>query len=73
MARWVPFAAVNLNQPFAAGIKGCFDGVVLIEIAEHVENPGHLFREVVKLLRPRGKLSSLPRLILRIRCNWRCS
>jgi SAM-dependent methyltransferase len=55
-ARTVPFVAANLNQSFAAKLDQLQDGVVAIEVLEHLENPRHFLRECLNVLRPGGHL-----------------
>jgi cyclopropane fatty-acyl-phospholipid synthase-like methyltransferase len=52
----VPFVAANLNAPFAAQWPQGFDAVMALEIAEHLENPRHMLREIRALLPPGGQL-----------------
>jgi cyclopropane fatty-acyl-phospholipid synthase-like methyltransferase len=52
----VPFVAANLNAPFAAQWPQGFDAVMALEIAEHLENPRHMLREIRALLPVGGQL-----------------
>jgi cyclopropane fatty-acyl-phospholipid synthase-like methyltransferase len=52
----VPFVPANLNAPFAAQWPQGFDAVMALEIAEHLENPRHMLREIRALLPPGGQL-----------------
>jgi SAM-dependent methyltransferase len=49
----VPLVDADLNQtwPFA---DGSFDVAMAVEIMEHLENPRWFFREIARILRPRG-------------------
>jgi 2-polyprenyl-3-methyl-5-hydroxy-6-metoxy-1,4-benzoquinol methylase len=52
----VPFKQVDLNSTFSEVFDGQFDGIIAIEIIEHLENPRNLFRECRKLLKEDGIL-----------------
>lgn len=45
----------DLNQPFPYQ-DAAFDLVMAVEIIEHLENPRHVLREVVRILKPGGRL-----------------
>lgn len=50
----IDFRLTDLNQDFSSGIYENFDGVVAVEILEHLENPRHVFRQAFKALRSGG-------------------
>ena len=51
------FVAADLNQDFAALFgRTSLDGVVGLEIIEHLENPRHFVRQCAALLKPGGGL-----------------
>jgi SAM-dependent methyltransferase len=52
----VPFVAADLNGAFAAQWPRGFDAVMALEIAEHLENPRHMLREIRALLPTGGQL-----------------
>ncbi len=52
----VPFRCADLNSGFSNQIDDSFDGVVAVEIIEHLENPRHFLRECFHLLKPGGSL-----------------
>lgn len=45
----VPFIRMDLNRPFASSFAGC-NGVVAVEIIEHLENTRHVLREIRAIL-----------------------
>jgi len=47
---------VDLQQPFARRLAKSFSVVVCVEVAEHIENPWHLLRELYALTEPDGYL-----------------
>jgi 2-polyprenyl-3-methyl-5-hydroxy-6-metoxy-1,4-benzoquinol methylase len=51
----VKWIETDLNEPLPLP-AGAFDGIVSTEVIEHLENPRAVFRELHRLLRPRGKL-----------------
>ena len=52
----LPFVAANLDEDFRALFDGPFDGVIGLEIIEHLENPRHFVRQCAALLKPGGGL-----------------
>ncbi len=48
------FHLVNINEPLASELESRFDGVLAMELIEHLENPRHLIRECFKALKPGG-------------------
>ncbi len=52
----VPFKLVDLNTSFSQEFEGTFDGIVAIELIEHLENPRNFVRECRKILEPGGTL-----------------
>jgi SAM-dependent methyltransferase len=52
----VAFRQSNLNEKFSTIFPGCYDGIVAVEIIEHLENPRHVARECFKLLAPGGRM-----------------
>jgi SAM-dependent methyltransferase len=47
---------VDVQQPFAAELEATFPVVVCVEVAEHIENPWHLLRELYAVTEPGGTL-----------------
>lgn len=52
----ITFEAADLNGPFLHSVTSSFDGILAIEIIEHLENPRHFFRQCMRLLKPGGVL-----------------
>lgn len=52
----VPFVTADLNRSFADALGATFDGVLAVEVMEHLENPRHFVRECAALLKPGGCL-----------------
>ena len=52
----VPFIAANLNEAFADRIDTAPEGIIALEILEHLENPRHFVRECYRALKPSGYL-----------------
>ncbi|SJM96173.1 3-demethylubiquinone-9 3-methyltransferase [Crenothrix polyspora] len=52
----VDFTQVDLNKNFSKRFNTLFDGILAIEIIEHIENPRHVIREIFASLAPGGKL-----------------
>lgn len=52
----VPFIAADLNEDFSARLHDKLDGIIAVEIMEHLENPRKFLRECHKLLKPGGYL-----------------
>jgi len=52
----VRFVEANLNKHFAFKLDQPQDAVVAVEVLEHLENPRHVLRECLRLLRPGGYL-----------------
>jgi SAM-dependent methyltransferase len=52
----VPFVTANLNRSFADALGATFDGILAVEVIEHLENPRHFLRECGTLLNPGGCL-----------------
>jgi len=50
------FYTVDLNTHFSNVIPDTFDGIIAIEIIEHLENPRHFTRELFLKLNPGGYL-----------------
>jgi 2-polyprenyl-3-methyl-5-hydroxy-6-metoxy-1,4-benzoquinol methylase len=49
-----PFRVVDLNTDFSSQFEKKYSVVTAIELAEHIENPRHLLRQIKKLLKPGG-------------------
>src|SRR5205085_8776424 len=45
-----------LNKPFGPVPGAPFDLIMAVELIEHLENPRHLLRECLGILRPGGRL-----------------
>ncbi|HVN95346.1 MAG TPA: methyltransferase domain-containing protein [Syntrophorhabdaceae bacterium] len=52
----IPFKAIDLNGSFSQEFTAHFDGIVAVEIVEHLENPWNFLRECRNLLSPGGRL-----------------
>lgn len=52
----IKFNQVDLNNDFSKLSDCLYDGVVAVEIIEHLENPRHLIREIYDSLVPGGKV-----------------
>jgi 2-polyprenyl-3-methyl-5-hydroxy-6-metoxy-1,4-benzoquinol methylase len=52
----LPFVCADFNDSFAERVGTDFDGVVCLEIIEHLENPRAFLREVARTLKPGGRL-----------------
>jgi 2-polyprenyl-3-methyl-5-hydroxy-6-metoxy-1,4-benzoquinol methylase len=52
----IPFVCADLNDAFGARMDGGFDGIVAVEILEHLENPRNFLRECHRLLGGGGHL-----------------
>ena len=52
----IEFIALDLNQDFSNNLEARFDGIIAMEIIEHLENPRHFFRECFRALNPGGRL-----------------
>lgn len=52
----VPFYCLDLNENFHTKMPQLYDGIVALEIIEHIENPRHFLRECYALLKPGGIL-----------------
>ena len=52
----VPFFCADLNEKFSDKFSAPYDGIVALEIIEHLENPRHFLRECYALLKPGGIL-----------------
>ncbi len=50
----VEYFAVDLNEPWRVVADASVDLVVALEVIEHLENPRLFFREVTRILRPKG-------------------
>jgi SAM-dependent methyltransferase len=50
----IEFRLTDLNKDFSNGIDDNFDGIIAVEILEHLENPRHVFRQAFKALRSGG-------------------
>lgn len=48
------FIQAELNGPLPAELSSTADAVVAVETIEHLENPRHLVRSMVRLVKPRG-------------------
>lgn len=53
---WASFTKINLNQPPYSVANMSADLVLCIEVIEHVENPRALMRELVRIVRPGGRI-----------------
>lgn len=51
----IPFRAGTLDQPLPY-VDGVFDYVLLMEVIEHVYNPGFVLSEISRVLRPGGQI-----------------
>jgi SAM-dependent methyltransferase len=49
----VPLIDADLNAPWPLE-SGSFDGAMAVEVLEHLENPRFFFRELARVLAPRG-------------------
>jgi 2-polyprenyl-3-methyl-5-hydroxy-6-metoxy-1,4-benzoquinol methylase len=56
IAEEVPFIRLDLNADFSDDLQERFDGVVAVEIVEHLENPRHFLRQCWRVLKPGGRL-----------------
>jgi len=62
-----PYCKADLNADFSDNFpKGEYDAISFIEVAEHLENPRHSFRQIAALLKTGGLDSFSPG-------KWRCS
>ncbi|MCQ8103099.1 class I SAM-dependent methyltransferase [Methylomonas sp. SURF-2] len=52
----IKFNQVDLNNDFSKISDCLYDGVIAVEIIEHLENPRHLIREIYDSLVPGGKV-----------------
>lgn len=50
------FVTADLDGEFLAGLEGSFQGIVAVEILEHLENPRRFLRRAGQLLAPGGRL-----------------
>ena len=53
---WASFAKIDLNKPPYAVGDASADLVMSIEVIEHVENPRALMRELVRIVKPGGRV-----------------
>lgn len=56
LADTVPFITADLNQDFSDKVQRRLDGIVAVEIVEHLENPRKFLRECHKLLNADGRV-----------------
>jgi 2-polyprenyl-3-methyl-5-hydroxy-6-metoxy-1,4-benzoquinol methylase len=52
----VTLKLVDLNLSFSNEFNTVFDGIVAIEVLEHLENPRKFLKECLKVLKPEGRL-----------------
>jgi 2-polyprenyl-3-methyl-5-hydroxy-6-metoxy-1,4-benzoquinol methylase len=52
----IEFFQLDLNTQFSAVLPDLFDGVIAVEIIEHLENPRNFLREIFAKLAPGGRL-----------------
>ncbi len=66
----IPFKAGNLNDPLPYE-NNTFDYVVFMEVIEHLYNPQHVISEIMRVLRPGGRLILSTPNILNISSRFR--
>jgi 2-polyprenyl-6-hydroxyphenyl methylase/3-demethylubiquinone-9 3-methyltransferase len=52
----IPFHQADALEPLALGLRGRFDAVLAVEIADHVAQPRRLLHHAVQALRPGGTM-----------------